>query len=119
MAGKSGTRKGAYYLSGWKRIRLSVGKDAADGGARRQRKESELNALNNGAIVVPETGDSRHQCASFSLLAPTVFLLDLRDSEIDFALFVSFLFALSFDPLSRLVRTPQCLPVLLSFARRD
>ncbi len=56
--------EGAYYLE-WRengrRVRLSVGKDPADASARRQRKESELNALNNGVIVVPETGDSRHR----------------------------------------------------------
>jgi integrase/recombinase XerD len=56
--------EGAYYLEwheGPKRVRLSVGKDPADASARRQRKESELNALNNGVIVVPETGDSGHR----------------------------------------------------------
>ena len=41
--------EGAYYLE-WRengrRVRLSVGKDPADASARRQRKESELNALN-------------------------------------------------------------------------
>ena len=53
--------EGAYYLE-WregskrKRIRLSVGKNAADAGARRQRKEAELNALNNGVTVVPQDG---------------------------------------------------------------
>ena len=38
--------EGAYYLEwreGSKRVRLSVGKDPADAGARRQRKEAELN----------------------------------------------------------------------------
>src|SRR4051812_8873179 len=42
--------EGAYYLEwreGTKRIRLSVGKDASDASARRQRKEVELNARNN------------------------------------------------------------------------
>jgi integrase/recombinase XerD len=56
--------EGAYYLEwheGPKRVRLSVGKDPADASARRQRKESELNALNNGVIVVPETGDNGHR----------------------------------------------------------
>jgi hypothetical protein len=61
MAGKSSTRKARTAWSGGKRIRLSVGKDAADAGARRQCEESELNALDNGVIVVPETGDSRHR----------------------------------------------------------
>jgi integrase len=53
--------EGAYYLE-WrdrtKRIRLSVGKDAADASARRQRKEAELNAENNGVSVVPENGSN-------------------------------------------------------------
>ena len=61
MAGKSGTRKARTTWKGGKRIRLSVDKDAADAGARRQRKESELNALNNGVIVVPENGDNGHR----------------------------------------------------------
>ena len=48
--------EGAYYLSwyqGRKLIRLSVGKDAADAGARRLQKEAELNAANNGEV--PQT----------------------------------------------------------------
>ncbi len=56
--------EGAYYLE-WrergKRVRLSVGKDAADASARRQRKEAELNALNNGVPVVPDNGDNGHR----------------------------------------------------------
>lgn len=52
--------EGAYYLE-WrekgKRVRLSVGKDAQDAAARRQRKEAELNALNNGVSVLPEKGN--------------------------------------------------------------
>jgi integrase len=56
--------EGAYYLE-WRengrRVRLSVGKDPADATARRQRKESELNALNNGIEVVPENGDNGHR----------------------------------------------------------
>ena len=47
--------EGAYYLEwreGSKRVRLSVGKDAADASARRLRKEAELNAINNGVAVV-------------------------------------------------------------------
>ena len=56
--------EGAYYLE-WredgKRVRLSVGKDAADASARRQRKEAELNAVNNGVSVVPENGQNGHR----------------------------------------------------------
>jgi integrase/recombinase XerD len=49
--------EGAYYLE-WredgKRVRLSVGKDAQEAATRRQRKEAELNALNNGVAVRSE-----------------------------------------------------------------
>jgi integrase/recombinase XerD len=51
--------EGAYYLEwseGSKRVRLSVGKDSGDGDARRQRKEAELNAANNGVSIVPDAG---------------------------------------------------------------
>src|SRR5277367_633936 len=53
--------EGAYYLEwreGSKRVRLSVGKDPADASARRQRKEAELNAMNNGVVIVPENGQN-------------------------------------------------------------
>ena len=53
--------EGAYYLEwreGSKRVRLSVGKDAADASARRLRKEAELNAVNHGATVVPGDGQN-------------------------------------------------------------
>jgi integrase/recombinase XerD len=56
--------EGAYYLEwreGSKRVRLSVGKDAADANARRLRKEAELNAVNNGVAIVPENGDDGHR----------------------------------------------------------
>src|SRR5271157_4963112 len=55
--------EGAYYLEwyvGTKRMRRSVGKDAADASARRQRKEAELNAVNNGVSVVPD-GQNGHR----------------------------------------------------------
>ena len=62
--GKQETHKeGAYYLEwrdGAKRVRLSVGKDPADASARRQRKEAELNAVNNGAVIVPD-GQNGHR----------------------------------------------------------
>jgi hypothetical protein len=49
--------EGSYYIS-WYRgnrlMRLSVGKDPATATARRQQKEAELNAVNNGVAVVPE-----------------------------------------------------------------
>src|SRR6266852_3796694 len=63
--GKKETHKeGAYYLEwreGAKRVRLSVGKDPADAAARRQRKEAELNAVNNGVAVVPENSQNGHR----------------------------------------------------------
>src|SRR5207245_10122634 len=49
--------EGAYYLEWWersKRIRLSVGKDAADANARRLHKEAELNARNNGVEITDD-----------------------------------------------------------------
>ena len=59
--------EGAYYLE-WRekgrRIRLSVGKDAQDAAARRQRKEAELNALNNGVPVLPENDDGHRSVAA-------------------------------------------------------
>lgn len=58
--------EGAYYLEwreGVKRIRLSVGKDPADANARRQRKEAELNAVNNGVSVVPDGQNGQRSIA--------------------------------------------------------
>jgi integrase len=63
-------KEGAYYLEwheGAKRVRLSVGKDAADASARRQRKEAELNAVNNGAVIVPENGKNGHRSLAASV----------------------------------------------------
>ena len=59
--------EGAYYLEwreGGKRVRLSVGKDAADANARRLRKEAELNAINNGIGVIPENGNGHRSLAA-------------------------------------------------------
>jgi integrase/recombinase XerD len=67
---EEGHPEGAYYLEwyeGSKRIRLSVGKNAADASARRQRKEAELNALNNGVSVVPENGQNGHRPLAASI----------------------------------------------------
>ena len=59
--------EGAYYLE-WRekgmRIRLSVGKDAQDAATRRQRKEAELNALNNGVPVLPVNDDGHRSLAA-------------------------------------------------------
>src|SRR4051812_3963528 len=55
--------EGAYYLEwreGVKRVRLSVGNNASDAATRRLRKESELNAINNGVAVVPEAKQNGH-----------------------------------------------------------
>src|SRR5438445_5573225 len=71
--------EGAYYLSwyvGRKLIRLSVGKDAADAGARRLQKEAELNAANNGEVPqIPSQNDQNGQNGHRSVaLAVTGFL---------------------------------------------
>jgi integrase len=61
--------EGAYYLE-WrehgKRIRLSVGKDAADATARRLRKAAELNAINNGVPVASPDGQNGHRMVSMA-----------------------------------------------------
>jgi hypothetical protein len=44
-----------------------VGKDAADASARRQRKEAELNAVNNGVSVVPQDGQNGHRPLSVAV----------------------------------------------------
>jgi integrase/recombinase XerD len=61
--------EGAYYIEwreGSKRMRASVGKDAADANARRLRNEAELNAVNNGVAVAEEmrTGKRRFVTAA-------------------------------------------------------
>ena len=53
--------EGSYYISwydGKRLMRLSVGKDASTATARRLQKEAELNAMNNGLAIVPESGDN-------------------------------------------------------------
>jgi integrase len=58
--------EGSYYLE-WRekgrRVRLSVGNEAQDASARRDRKEAELNALNEGLSVLPENGDGQRSVA--------------------------------------------------------
>jgi hypothetical protein len=60
--------EGSYYLewrNGSKRIRLSVGKDAAAADAQRQRKEYELRApIHNVQVVVPERNGHRSLAAA-------------------------------------------------------
>jgi len=59
--------EGAYYLEwreGKKRRRLSVGNDAQDAAARRQRKEAELDALNNGVPLLPENRNGHRSVAA-------------------------------------------------------
>jgi integrase/recombinase XerD len=56
--------EGAYYLEwrdGRKRVRLSVGKNAADAGAGRLRKEAELNPVNHGVDLAPAAGQNGHE----------------------------------------------------------
>jgi integrase/recombinase XerD len=59
--------EGAYYLE-WRengrRVRLSAGKDAQDAAARQQRKQAELNAINNGVAVMPENGNGHRSVAT-------------------------------------------------------
>ena len=59
--------EGCYQLEwreGKRRVRVSVGKDPADASARRLRKEAELNAVNNGAAIVPDgNGNGRRSLA--------------------------------------------------------
>jgi integrase len=59
--------EGAYYIE-WhgegKRIRLSIGKDAAEASAMRLRKETELN---NGDATVPEIGANGHRSLAASI----------------------------------------------------
>jgi integrase/recombinase XerD len=53
--------EGSYYISwydGKRLMRLSVGKDASTATARRLQKEAELNAMNNGLAIMPESGDN-------------------------------------------------------------
>ena len=62
--------EGNYYLEwrdGSKRIRVSVGKNAADALTRKQRKEAELEALAKGVRVVSETEESRRKLLSAAL----------------------------------------------------
>jgi integrase/recombinase XerD len=54
--------EGSYYISwysGKRLVRVSVGKDASTATNRRQAKEAELNAVNNGIAIVPDNGDGR------------------------------------------------------------
>jgi len=54
--------EGAYYIEwyeGPKRIRLSVGKDAAEANARRLRKEAEFTAVSLGATIVLDKAAGR------------------------------------------------------------
>jgi hypothetical protein len=59
--------EGAYYLERREKgspIRLSVGKDAQDAAARRQRKDAELNALNNCVPVLSDNGNGQRSVAA-------------------------------------------------------
>jgi integrase len=59
--------EGAYYLEwyeGAKRVRLSVGKNAADASARQQRKEAELSAINNGLTVIGDEQNGHRSLAA-------------------------------------------------------
>ena len=47
-------------------MRLSVGKDASTATNRRQQKEAELNAKNNGIAIVAENGNGRKSLSAAS-----------------------------------------------------
>ena len=69
--------EGAYYLEwreGAKRVRLSVGKGAVDAENRRKRKAAELNAVNEGAALVPAADGPR----SLPALVATRILVSFR-----------------------------------------
>lgn len=62
--------EGSYYLEwreGTKRVRLSIGKDAATATARRLQKEAELNAKNNGIKVLPLNGNNNHRSLAIAV----------------------------------------------------
>ena len=62
--------EGAYYLEWWegvKRVRLSVGKDAADASARRLQKEAELNAVNHGVAVTQNGNANGHRSVAVAV----------------------------------------------------
>jgi integrase len=75
--------KGSYYLEwreGSKRVRQSVGADAANANARRQRKEAELNALNHGIEVVTPDNEGRSKQRPISD-AITTYLAEIKISR--------------------------------------
>src|SRR2546430_16921119 len=62
--------EGAFCLEWWeggKRIRLSVGKDAADASARRLQKEAELNAVNHGVAVTQNGNANEHRSVAVAV----------------------------------------------------
>jgi len=64
--------EGSYYIEwydGPKRVRLSVGKDAVDAGAKRLRKEAELNAINNGVDIVAQNGKDKRRSLAGAIAA--------------------------------------------------
>jgi hypothetical protein len=59
-----------------KRVRLSVGKDAQEAAARRQRKQAELNAVESGVSVMPENGNGQRSVAAAVGCNPKLDFLD-------------------------------------------
>jgi|SRR5580658_6192477 integrase/recombinase XerD len=58
--------EGAFYVEwceGSKRVRESAGNNAANASEKRSRKEAELNAVNHGAVIVPENGNGKRSIA--------------------------------------------------------
>src|SRR5438045_321486 len=70
--------EGAFYLEwreGSKRIRLSVGKNAADAVTKKLRKAAALNAQNNGLTLATEGAKNGHRPLASSVIA---YLADVK-----------------------------------------
>jgi len=72
-------KEGAYYLEwrgGGKRIRVSVGENPVDAHTRWLRKAAELDAVNKGAVLVPEGRGPRSVAT-----AVACYLADVKDAK--------------------------------------
>jgi integrase len=72
-------KEGAYYLEwreGGKRIRVSVGENPVDAHTRWLRKAAELDAVNKGAVLVPEGRGPRSVAT-----AVACYLADVKDGK--------------------------------------
>jgi|SRR5271169_391131 len=72
-------KEGAYYLEwreGGKRIRVSVGENPVDAHARWLRKAAELDAVNKGAVLVPDGRGPRSLATAI-----VCYLADVKDAK--------------------------------------